>query len=274
MNVIVTGAGGFLGRNLVKCLETQGLAVIPVSRRPMPGMVVVPDYYQTPVGDVLIHLAEESDRGVFNKFANDYSKKSSDLVSSLCQRGYKRIIFASSSVVYGDNEGRPFKVSDIAQPIDAYGRTKLINEGAVLSFGGTAVRFSNIYGNWMSNENVISDIIRQLPHAGPLVVRNASSVRDFLHVSDAVAALSLLCTKTHEGIINVGTGEGTSIGKVAKMALDLAGKSKREIVSLSASANSPANILDITETVKILGWAPKWELSDYLRSLIKNMGCV
>src|SRR5687768_13499700 len=105
-SVVVTGAAGFLGRFVVAALASRGLKVIPVSRRRLPGMHHVQDYSQSPAGDVLIHLAEEPDRGKVNRLGKQYLVDASRVVTALSARRSQKIIYASSGAVYGDeNEG-------------------------------------------------------------------------------------------------------------------------------------------------------------------------
>ena len=64
MIIVVTGASGFVGRRVVAKLLAKGVAVCAVARHPVefPDSVVVDNYFDTPAGDILIHLAENPNR--------------------------------------------------------------------------------------------------------------------------------------------------------------------------------------------------------------------
>lgn len=267
--VVITGATGFLGRFLTAQLANTGPTVIPVSRRPFPGMYRVEDYSQSPSGDVLIHLAEESDRSQVNRLGEAYVLYASSVVKALSSR-YQRIIYASSGVVYGDENEWPCGIDMPVAATDVYSKSKLLNEQIVLDSGGAVVRLSNLFGNGMSVNNVMSDIIRQIPGVGPLRVRDDKPIRDFLPVSDAVSAFSLMVESNYCGIANVGSGIGISVKTLAELSLASVGQEYREIVATEPSSRRSINVLDISETMKILDWSPTSSLKDHLGQLFCN----
>jgi UDP-glucose 4-epimerase len=266
--VVITGASGFVGRHLHARLVAAGFNVIAVSRRPSTGMVQVEDYGRSPDGDVLIHLGEESDRAVVNSAGESYLDMSARVVSALASRGYRRLIYISSGTVYGDASAQPHKPSDAVFANDTYNRAKITNEGIVLAAGGGVVRLSNLYGEGMALTNVLSDIIAQLPRPGPLVVRDAAPVRDYLHVSDVAGALVRFAESDYSGIINVASGSGTTVLRLANIASAAAGQAGRVVVSTNSTACNSTNVLDITETSTILDWKPRVDLVDGLTELV------
>ncbi len=269
VSVVITGASGFLGRYLTACLASTGLTVFPVSRQPFLGMYHVTDYSKCPDGDVLIHLAEEPDRSKVNRLGESYALASLGVVKTLSSR-YQRTIYASSGVVYGDDNECPCKVDMPVGATDVYSHSKLLNEQIVLDSGGGVARLSNLIGNGMALNNVVSDIIRQVPGSGPLCVRDDKPMRDFLPVSDAACALGLMVESKYCGIVNVGSGISTSVRALAELALASAGQEFREIIAIAPSSRRSVNVLDISETTRMLGWLPVSTLKDQLANLINN----
>lgn len=270
--VVVTGAAGFLGRALISHLASKELVVIPVSRRPLPRMHQVQDYSESPSGDILIHLAEEPDRGKVNRLGQTYMNYASDVMKALSNLPCPRIIYASSGVVYGDENESPCGIDMPIVADDVYSRSKLLNEQIVLDSGGVVVRLSNLFGDGMSANNVMSDIIRQVPGIGPLRVRDDKPVRDYLHMSDAASAFGLLIESRYCGIVNVGSGIETSVRTLAELALASVGQTTREIIATAPSTRRSINVLDISETMKVLDWTPVSSLQDQLNRLIHNKG--
>ncbi|RME32469.1 MAG: NAD-dependent epimerase/dehydratase family protein, partial [Gammaproteobacteria bacterium] len=146
LRVIVTGAGGFLGRHLCRALDAAGHQVVPLSRRPGPGMVTVEDYRHAPGGDILIHLAQEPDRARFNAGGAEAANTAVAMLESLLQGPWERVVYASSAAVYGDTGARPARVSSVVDAGDDYNRCKLACEARVLDRGGVAARLANLYG--------------------------------------------------------------------------------------------------------------------------------
>ena len=270
LTVVITGASGFVGRHLRARLIADGAHVIAVSRQPRAGMLQVDDYGRSPDGDVLIHLGEESDRAVVNRAGESYLNVSARVVGALAKRCYRRLVYISSGTVYGEASPQPNKPGDAVITNDIYNRAKLLNEGIVLAAGGCVARLSNLYGEGMAASNVLSDIIAQVPGSGPLVVRDAAPVRDYLHVSDVAEALARFAESTHRGIINVATGSGTSVRRLAEVALAAAGQAGREVVSTSPVARFSYNVLDIKATSALLDWRPRTDLVVGLTELVHS----
>jgi len=267
--IVVTGASGFLARAVIARLTAIGLPCIAVSRRRGPGLHKVADYTDTPAADIMIHLAEESDRAKATFLGEAYLEHAAIVVEKLLARA-PALIYASSGVVYGDLGVTPFGIHAGVESTDVYSRSKIRNEALVLSAGGTAMRLSNLFGAGMSPANVVSDIAKQLAQTGSLVVRDDGPVRDFLSVNEAANAIGLLAQTPQPGIFNIGSGLGVSIGELALLALRAVKQQNREIVVAHPSGMRSVNILDISDTKRCLGWgatyAPLESLENYFRN--------
>lgn len=268
-SIVITGASGFLGRVLTARLASLGQPFTAVSRRREPGLYHVADYIDTPAGDVLIHLAEEADRAIVNALGEAYLDHAASVVDTLTKRA-GTFVYASSGVVYGDASDTPFGTDAVITPTDSYSRSKVRNEALALSAGGTVLRLSNLFGPGMSPRNVITDIASQLRHSGPLKVRDDSPVRDFLSANAAADAIVLLLKVPFPGILNLGSGVGTSIRELALLALSAVGQQGREIAVTQPSVRRSVNILDIAETQRHLGWSPRISPVDTLGNLFLN----
>ena len=227
----------------------------------MAGMHQVADYCDTPSADVLVHLAEEPDRAVVNASGASVWRQS-EVVRRLSAR-CRKIIYSSSSAVYGDNGSGRFTTDEPVTGYDVYSRLKIENERIVLDAGGTVLRLANLYGEGMSSNNVISDIVKQIPGSGAMCIRDDGPVRDFLNVADAARAFVLVTTMATDGILNIGSGIGMSIGAVARLALQVAGREHREIVVTSPSGKRSVNVLDVSESQRLLGWSATSSLQDF-----------
>ena len=266
----MTGASGFLGSAVLRRLIEAGFDGVGVSRKKAPGLLQVERYADSTVGDVLIHLAEINDRAQANQLSTEYEQDASSTLYALLEKGYGKVIYASSSVLYGDGVSTAHLETDAASAIDTYTRVKLAAEYSVLSCGGVVARLANIYGPGMAAENVLSQILAQLDQNGPITLQNTSPVRDFIWVEDAAEAIMKMVSGRAQGVFNVGTGIGTSIGELARMLLEEVKQPQRQIISVQPASKLSCIVLDITKAKQDLQWQPSTTLSKGLRRLVSR----
>lgn len=270
--IVVTGASGFIAGSLIHELLNQKCDVLGVARssvRRLPALQVQ-SYCETPVGDGLVHLAEQRDRAAVLEAGSDYEIDAINTVRVLIQKGYRKIVYASSATVYGDTASVAFKPTAAVRAMDPYTRVKLTCEDCVLKAGGIVARLSNVYGPGMAPNNVISKILGQIPGKKPVRIWDRAHVRDFLWIQDAALAVAALVRSDCCGIYNVGTGIGTSVGKLAELLLAQTGQGDRDIVSTHPSGEGSCNVLDIEKTSAHLNWTPKTSLEEGLRILLRQ----
>lgn len=231
---------------------------------------MVDQYSKTPGGDVLIHLAETSDRSVANANGDVFEENARQTLESLLGKQFSRVIYCSSAVLYGDLSVSPHVETDPVYANDVYTRIKLASERMVLECGGSVARLSNLYGPGMTRGTVLDTILGQLRQEGPVTVQTTLPVRDFLWIDDAVMALSRLVESRAGGIYNVGSGVGTSIAELARTALDESGETERPVVATQTDAQQSILVLDISKTTAALPWRPEVSLREGLQRLINT----
>lgn len=260
--VLITGASGFLAKSVIKELKQQELEVIAVSRHRTDTIgvknILVQSYFDIPAydGAVCIHLAEPS----LVSQGQENSVDSVELAKSLLNKGFRKIIYASSAVVYGSSDNFCHTEESLVHPDTAYASRKIKTEQIFRDH--VIARISNVYGNGMSSKNVFSDILAQLDKDGPLIVRNAAPIRDYVHVKDVARALVKMTTMDKYGIFNVGTGIGTSVHDLANIILKSRNMSNKVIHSLSGpSLDADCLVLNVSKIEKEFGWRPEIELN-------------
>lgn len=274
---VVTGASGFLGRAVVAELINRRLSVMRVARSRLQSLACVTDVQVSQYSNfapeasnpVLIHLAEIRDVAEANRRGEDHVREAMSTLAGLLRHRWCHVVYASSAVVYGDGEGRPRTTDEVVSPQEPYARSKLACERIAVSSGGAALRLSNVYGPGMARDNVVSDVMKQIPGKGELKVRDVAPVRDFLWVADAAAGLVAAATKNAGGLFNLGTGKGASIGEVAQRALNLAGESERPVIGINREPRVSHLVLNIEKTAASLGWSPVVDLDRGLATLLK-----
>ncbi|WP_297107230.1 NAD(P)-dependent oxidoreductase [uncultured Devosia sp.] len=254
MRVIVTGASGIVGGSVLATGRRAGHVMVGASRsRAGADMIKVGDYRDVPDGDVLVHLAQPADR---NSVDSATPEAALALFEALCARPWRRIVYASSTAVYGQLAG---KISEDRSPggADAYSQVKLASENVCLRRGGVVLRLSNVLSDPPAANTVCSDILGQITRHGPLLVRSAGAQLDLLCASDAGRGFVSAVVGEAVGVFNLAYGQSVSVRQVAQAALAGAGRPDRQILSRIDASPSPEFSLDISRSRHELGWTPQ-----------------
>ena len=270
MTILITGSSGFLGSALSNYLTKKGLECIKATRKNIIGSETVKNYKDIPEADIIIHLAQCNDRNFVNKQNRLYVEENIETMKYLMNKKYKKFIYISSSIVYGDKFKSPRKVSDRIEPYDKYSEIKIKCENIVRKEKGNILRLSNIYGPGMSNKNVLSKIIEKVKNNEIIQLNNGSSIRDFIWIKDAIQAIfKFIELDIDNSIFNVGSGQGTSIEELINTIL-LVYKKDLPIVYENNKECASSIILEISETKNKLKWEPKINLKDGLYYIMEQ----
>jgi nucleoside-diphosphate-sugar epimerase len=259
--LIVTGARGFLGQAIMAEAHRRRIAAEGVSRRRLPGTTQIADYAETPCpqGATLVHLADARDADEVAAHP-ELALQAIELAKALAAKPYAHIVYASSVAALPGAGGEPHGRTE-------YGEMKRDCEAIFARRGASIARLTNLYGpGGMAANSVIAEIIDRLNETGPIVVRNAAAARDFLHVSDAAAAMLALAERRPGGALTIASGRTVTIGEIAELVLSAAGQGGRDVIS---QADDPTDRIevDIAETVERLGWRPAISFADGLAAL-------
>ena len=231
MNIIVTGAAGFIGMHVSKKLLDDGHNVTAIDNlNTYYDQTLKQDrlnslsgyknfiFYEQDIADkntimeifleanaeCVINLAAQA--GVRYSLVDPDSYGSSNLVGFLnileACRNYKvsHLIYASSSSIYGSNEEKPFKEThNTDHPISLYGATKKANEIMAHSYSHlfkiptTGLRFFTVYGPWGRPDMALFKFTKAILENKPIDIYNhGNMVRDFTYIDDVVHAITKL----------------------------------------------------------------------------------
>ena len=192
----------------------------------------------------------------------------------------KKVIYASSSSVYGDTQTLPKKEDMLPAPQSPYAVTKLAGEyycqvfHRVYGLPTVCLRYFNVYG---SRQNPCSQYAAVIPgfirkvfqRKSPIIFGDGEQTRDFTFVEDAAEATILAAESNASGIFNIGRGESTSINQLAELIIGLVGKVVEPIHEESRSGDIKHSLADISRA-RAFGYEPKYSLEEGLRETIRS----
>ena len=195
----------------------------------------------------------------------------------------ERFIFSSSGgTVYGvPEEFRPLRETDRTEPISAYGVSKLTVEKYIQLFSvnyrlpAIIFRFSNPYGPSQSvnrQQGAASVFVDKALRGEELSIwGDGTVVRDYLYEEDLADAVeSVLHHPDAGGVMNVGTGIGTSLNQLRGLVEQSLSLTMKVNYLPSRSFDVPYNVLDCTKIQRATGWKPRHSLQDGIRIMAEK----
>lgn len=285
---IVTGTAGFIGSHLCERLVKEGVEVI--------GIDALTDYYDLEEklsnlsqiramgvkeiveqdlatadlqshfqgADCVFHLAGRP--GVrpsfedYQSYVHDNLVATAKVVETSLRAGVKRVVYASSSSVYG-NAPIPYSEDGPTSPISPYGRTKLIAEEMVLSaqeagLEVVALRYFTVFGPRQRPDMAIRRFIEAaLSGQEVQIFGDGEQSRDFTFVKDIVEATWSAAVADASGPINIGGGCKVSVNEVLEMVGELVGRAV-PCRYVSASRGDPMHTAaELGKAVKLLDFS-------------------
>ena len=194
-----------------------------------------------------------------------------------CRRyGARKVIYASTGgAVYGEPKKLPVPEDHPVNPLDPYGASKhhvehyLVLYQANFGIDFTALRYPNVYGprqDPFGEAGVVAIFSRQMLHGDNTVINgNGEQERDFVFVSDVVAANLQALVHGAGGTYNIGSGRGTSVNRVWELLADLTGYSGEKQHVSPKQGEVFRIFLDAGRANVELRWKPEVPLEDGLR---------
>jgi len=311
--VLITGGGGFIGSHIAKNLLEKGFLVrlfdlsfdnLEIFNKKIGGLAKaerikgdVLDEKNLADGaegcDYVIHAAAML--GVKNTEQKKLDCLNVNILGTInvlrvcVVKKVKRIVFISSSEVYGEPIHCPIKENDSKSPISLYGVSKLAGEEYIKAYQQkyglefSIIRFFNVYGPGQVAEFVMPRFIKRvLEGKPPLVYGDGSQVRTFCYVEDAVEGVSKVLgqEKARNQIFNIGNDdESISIKDLAQKIIKISGKNlKPEFIAMENSDREVSREIQkrvplIYQARQMLNYQPKFSLEEGIKKTM-DINCI
>jgi nucleoside-diphosphate-sugar epimerase len=301
--VIVTGAAGFIGSQLTETLLKQGDEVIgidefndyydPALKRKnvahldcFPGFELIEGNiqfldWQTLLKDVEVVYHQAAQAGVRASWGQGfraYTERNISATQILLEaakdaKHLKRLVFASTSSVYGDAETLPTHEKICPAPVSPYGITKLAAERLCglyqKNFGVpvVALRYFTVYGPRQRPDMAFHKFFKSILQDEAIpIYGDGLQTRDFTFISDAVAA-NLAAASVPEAvgeIFNIGGGSRVVLKEVLDTMEEIVGKPIKRNHIEKAMGDARHTAADVSKAQRILGYQPKVSLREGL----------
>lgn len=293
---LVTGAAGFVGFHLSEALLKAGWAVVGVDN--------ISDYYDVRMKerrleilgtfpafrfvkmdiadhaaleklvievrpDELVHLAAQA--GVRYSLTNPWAYLDANYAGTLSvleavrHAKLTRVIYASSSSVYGGNEKQPFSEEDrVDRPLSLYGASKRANELMAYSytnlygFETVGLRFFTVYGTWSRPDLALFKFAKNIAQGLPIdVYNNGNMTRNFTYVDDVVSAIVALMSQEPQRrslVYNLGGAEATPLLRFIELIEHEIGKKAIMNLLPLQAGDVPETIADCSRAARDFGY--------------------
>ncbi len=311
-NILVTGGAGYIGSHIVRDLGREGFNPIVYDNLSTGNRenVLCGDFIPGDVGDptlVAKTLRTYSIKSVIHfaasivvsesvtqplKYYENNSLNTFKLVKTCIENGVENFVFSSTAAVYGTPEKVPVAETAIMNPINPYGKSKVVTEMllqdvsiAYPGFNYVALRYFNVAG--ADREARIGQNYQNPTHLMTLALKTAlgkypylnifgtdyhtpdgTAIRDYIHIDDLshahLLALNYLKTRKTSRVFNCGYGMGRSVLEVIKAAKAITGIDFPTRPAERRPGDPPELVADSSRIQEELGWKPRFNDLAYI----------
>lgn len=293
----ICGAG-FIGRGLISQLLEQEIAISVLDRNPVPpelkGRV---RWHQADFtdqarlrtalagADVAYHLVSSTVPGdahvsIITELADNLFA-TLRFIDACIATGVRRIVFVSSSSVYGIQTETPIRETAATNPISSHGIQKLTIEKYLLLYrfdhdlDVRIIRLSNPFGPGQAlngRQGFVAIAIGKLIAGEPILLRaGGAPIRDFIFIDDATRALVLAgIVDDVPPVMNLGTGVGHSLAAVVDTLQDLLGRPLATTSAALRKMDIPTSVLDVALIADRIGFMPATSLRAGLERTLRH----
>jgi len=297
---IVTGGAGFIGSSIVKKLVARGDDVTVIDNlntgkeENLKSVIDKITFLKYSILNMeLLEKQSQNIDGIFHQAAlasvqDSFSKldeyhgvnvNGTENILKLAKKNDFRVVYASSSSVYGNPERIPIKESDKKDPINPYAETKLKKEQLAIKYSEMGVkviglRYFNVFGKGQSKEYAgvlklfLERIRDKLP---PKINGDGTQFRDFVYVEDvADANIMSMDSDINHGFYNVGTNTSITILDLAKTIIKSSGLDIQPIFGPALKGDVQRTIANIDLIKEEIGWEPTILLEKWIEEIIST----
>lgn len=306
--ILVTGSAGFIGFHTALALKKRGDAVLGIDNfndyyspelKKARAKILLKEGIETLDKDIcdesfleslfsnhsfdgVIHLAAQAGVRYSLENPNAYLKSNLhgflSLLEALKKRPHIKLVYASSSSVYGTNTKIPFSIDDCSDhPANFYAATKKANELMAYTYHHLykipmiGLRFFTVYGPWGRPDMAYFIFTEAIKNQKPIFLNNQGNMqRDFTYIDDVVrGTIAAMDYPSEYEIFNLGNCTPIALLSFVEILEKLLGKKAEKIFKDSALGEVETTFADIKESSQKLNFFPKTPLEEGLKHFVK-----
>jgi len=303
--ILVTGGAGFIGSNFCNMMADKGHRVVAFDDLSLGKKGNLSPEVKFVKGDInkyedlkragtdfdyIVHLAASSSAPMFAKdmyyaYQNNVAGHIRVMLYAK-EIGAKKILFASTSSIYGNNP-TPLTEDQEVVPPNHYSVTKMAQEGASRVYSSAedleiiAFRFMSVYGLNEEHKTTFANLVSQFiwgmaKDEQPILYGDGTQERDFTNVKDVVQGIELAMNSPKKygfTIFNIGTNKCINLVELVKLINKVMGKKIKPkfIPNPVKEGYVKSQLADINKISKELGYKPKVELEDGIKEIVENL---
>ncbi len=302
--ILVVGGAGYIGSHVNKMLHDQGYETVVFDNLSSSSLQpeAMGEFFKADTGnqaeleaifsknkfDAVMHFGAFIDARESVQLPAKYYENNVcgtlNLLNAMAKHGINKLIFSSTAAVYGNPQKESIDERHPKEPINAYGRSKLMVEGMLSDFEtahgikSCIFRYFNAAGGdpdgvvknrQTASTNLIPIVLKGVKKEKTITINgndyptpDGTCVRDFIHVCDIGAAHLLGMERLLDGgeslTCNLGNGQGFSVQQVIDSASRVTGQTIHSVLGPSVAGDPPKLISDATKANQQLNWSPRY----------------
>ncbi len=305
LKAVVTGGCGFIGSHIAEGLLERGYRVVIIDDLSTGKANNIAHIERNP--DLEVYIGTILDRVLLEKKFKDvtyvfheaaiasvprsiaHPRESNDanvtgtlnVLMAARDAGAKKVVYASSSSVYGETPTLPKVETMATDPLSPYAVSKMAAESYCRSFEfiyglkTASLRYFNVFGPRQDRDSEYSAVIPKffkaiLEGRAPIVYGDGEQTRDFTYVKDAARANIMAAETGAAGTYNIGGGKRVSLNDLVNMMLKMSGKDIRPEYRAERPGDIKHSLADISKAATF-GWRPEWKLEAGLKEIMREL---
>ena len=301
MKIVITGGAGFIGSNLAEVLSKDNANEVIVlddlstgklantkemAIKFVNGSITDLELLQTIFKDVDYVLHQAAIPSVPRSINEPIASNNANITGTLNvlvaarDRNVKKVVYASSSSVYGDTPKLPKREDMTPTPLSPYAVTKLTGEhycnvfNEVYGLKTVALRYFNVYGPKQDPYSDYAAVIpkfvsRVLRDEPPVIYGDGQQTRDFTFVKDVVTANIRAMNSAATGVFNIASGNRITIQELAELVMKLMDKDLGVILEEPRKGDVLHSLADVSKAKAGFGYEPGYRLETGLEETVK-----